>query len=90
MQPDEDSLTPQGFCKLYVAACSGGGMNFGTNLAASANVTAGTTTVSFSSGANNVFLPGDIVAGQDGTAIGTVSSVTDTALTIAEAIPGER
>ena len=89
LQPDEDSLTPQGFCKLYVGAVSGGGMNFGTNLTASANVLANTTAVSFASGANNVFLPGDIVAGQDGTAIGTVSSVTDTALTITEAIPGE-
>tara|TARA_Y100000592_G_scaffold60478_1_gene94522 strand:- start:1430 stop:2182 length:753 start_codon:yes stop_codon:yes gene_type:complete len=79
-----------GYSKMYVGGLSGGAFDFGTGITTTANVLIGDTTITIGGGGgNNAFLPGDVIADQNGVLYGTIASVGDAALTLQDATVGD-
>ena len=91
MLADYDSYsstdTPEGFIRIYVAGITMGALNFSTNvlLNQALNQAATTTETTLSTdGAHptKVFEVGDTIAAMDGAAIGTITALTTTSITV--------
>ncbi len=96
LEPEKAQLNTGAFSTVYIGGAAGGAFNFGTGVLSSAAVNGGATTIPIdksgttsSIDGTSAFLPGDIIQLTDQTLIGTVSSVSDTALTLQDAIAGD-
>jgi len=87
MSPDPNSGTNVGYDRIYVAGLTMGAINFSTNvlLNQAGNQAATTTTTTLTtdgSHATKVFEVGDIIQAMDLAAIGTITALTTTSITV--------
>ena len=79
--------TPEGFIRIYVAGVTMGALNFSTNVLLNqagnqAATTTETTLATDNADPRKVFEVGDTIAAMDGAAIGTVTALTATSITV--------